>query len=53
LISPRPGTIGIVSFIRLRQRRKVDFPQPDGPMKEVTWFAGTSTLTPNSACFSP
>ena len=26
----------IVSFIRLRQRRKVDLPQPDGPMKAVT-----------------
>jgi hypothetical protein len=25
-----------VSFIRLRQRRKVDLPQPDGPMKAVT-----------------
>ena len=27
---------GMVSFIRLRQRRKVDLPQPDGPMKAVT-----------------
>ena len=26
----------MVSFIRLRQRRKVDLPQPDGPMKAVT-----------------
>ena len=27
---------GIVSCIRLRQRRNVDFPQPDGPMIAVT-----------------
>ena len=31
------------SFMRLRQRRRVDFPQPDGPMKEVTFFSGMSS----------
>jgi hypothetical protein len=35
----------IVSFIRLRQRRKVDLPQPDGPMKAVTVLSGISTST--------
>jgi hypothetical protein len=35
--STRPVTraLGMVSFIRLRQRRKVDLPQPDGPMSAV------------------
>jgi hypothetical protein len=30
----------MVSFIRLSVRRKVDLPQPDGPMKAVTIFRG-------------
>ena len=30
---------GIVSFMRLRQRRKVDLPQPDGPISAVTSFS--------------
>ena len=36
--SMRPVTRaeGMVSFIRLRQRRKVDLPHPDGPMNAVT-----------------
>ena len=25
--------------MRLKQRNSVDFPQPDGPMIAVTWFA--------------
>ena len=28
--------VGMVSFIRLRQRRKVDLPHPEGPMNAVT-----------------
>ena len=39
--------------MRLMQRRNVDLPQPDGPMKAVTWFFGMSTETPKSACLSP
>ena len=31
-----PGTM---SFIRFSERRKVDLPQPEGPMSAVTWFA--------------
>ena len=30
---------GMRSFIRLRQRRTVVLPQPDGPMKAVIWLA--------------
>ena len=44
---------GIVSFIRLMQRRKVDLPQPDGPMKAVTARSRISTETSYSACLSP
>ena len=29
----------MVSFIRFRVRRKVDLPQPEGPMKAVTLLA--------------
>jgi hypothetical protein len=32
----------IVSFMRLRQRRKVDLPQPEGPMKAETARSGMS-----------
>ena len=53
MIVPVTRAIGMVSFIRLMQRRKVDLPQPDGPISAVTWFAGMSRSTPKSACFSP
>ena len=43
----------MVSFIRLMQRRKVDLPQPDGPMKAVTSLVAMSISTSNSACFGP
>jgi hypothetical protein len=32
------------SFMRLKQRRSVDFPHPDGPMTDVMAWAGTLTL---------
>ena len=32
-ILPVTRAIGMVSFMRLMQRRKVDLPQPDGPIK--------------------
>ena len=53
MIEPVTRAIGMVSFIRLMQRRKVDLPQPDGPISAVTWFCGMSRSTPKSACFSP
>jgi len=43
----------MVSFIRFRQRRKVDLPQPDGPMKAVTVAGAISTLTSRSAWVAP
>src|SRR3954454_1206888 len=45
-----PGT---VSCIRLRQRRKVDLPHPDGPMTAVTVRSVRSTDTPRTACTTP
>jgi hypothetical protein len=43
----------MVSFMRLKHRRNVDFPQPDGPINAVTERSGISTDTDLSACFSP
>ncbi len=51
--SPVERAIGIVSFIRLMQRSKVDLPQPDGPMKAVTARSGISRSTSYIACLSP
>ena len=45
-----PGTR---SFIRSRVFRKVDLPQPEGPMRAVTCFSGMSTLTFFSAWVGP
>ena len=44
---------GIVSFIRLRQRRKVDLPQPDGPMRAVICRSSMSMDTSCSASRAP
>ena len=44
-ILPVTRQIGMVSFMRLMQRRKVDLPQPDGPMKAITARSGMSTDT--------
>jgi hypothetical protein len=51
-LSCNPGR-ATVSFIRFRQRRKVDLPQPDGPMKAVTARSRILTLTSFSAWFVP
>jgi hypothetical protein len=32
--------------MRLKVRSSVDLPQPDGPMKAVTFFSGISRLMP-------
>jgi hypothetical protein len=42
-----------VSFIRLSVRRKVDLPQPDGPMNAVTLSMSMSIDTSFIACLSP
>jgi len=52
-ISPRWRVPGSSSWRRLIDRRKVDFPHPDGPMNAVTAFGLASTLTSNRACLAP
>src|SRR5918999_1864970 len=51
--SPRTRAPGIVSCMRFRQRSRVDFPQPDGPMIAVTWRSCASSETPRIACVGP
>src|SRR5262245_4859135 len=41
------------SFMRLSIRRKVDLPQPDGPMSAVTARSGMDRLIPSRACLLP
>jgi len=53
MILPVTRAIGIVSFMRLMQRRNVDLPQPDGPMNAITERSGMLTVTSWSACLSP
>src|SRR5574342_1355214 len=42
---PEDPAPGVSSCIRLRQRRKVDLPQPEGPMTASTLRSGTARLT--------
>ena len=39
--------------MRLKQRRNVLLPQPDGPISAVTWFSGITRLMFLSAWFVP
>jgi hypothetical protein len=39
--------------MRLRTRRKVDLPQPDGPINAITERSGMVSVTSKSACDSP
>ena len=41
------------SFIRLSDRRNVDLPQPDGPIRAITERSGTSSAMSQSACLAP
>src|ERR1700716_3605984 len=50
---PATRAPGVVSCIRFRQRRSVDFPQPDGPMIAVTAPRGSSRLTSPTAWVAP
>src|SRR3954466_10059330 len=50
---PSTRASGMVSCMRLRQRSRVDLPQPDGPMIAVTSFAGKSRFTSRTACVDP
>ena len=42
-ISPSRRVLRRVSLMRFRLRRKVDLPQPDGPISAVTLFVGNSS----------
>src|SRR5277367_6247392 len=53
LISPSMRASGFNSCIRFSARRKVDLPQPLGPMIAVTAFAFTSSETFFTAARSP
>ena len=41
------------SFMRLKVRRSVDLPQPDGPISAVTFLVGTVMSICFNACISP
>src|SRR5262245_1863106 len=49
LILPSTRAFGVSSCIRFRVRRKVDLPQPDGPMMAVTARGGIVRLMPRTA----
>src|SRR6476619_5753921 len=51
--SPARLAPGTSSCIRLRMRRNVDLPQPDGPMSAVTRPAGMVRVTSSSTWCSP
>src|SRR5687768_14751244 len=50
---PETRAPGIVSCIRLRHRRKVDLPHPDGPMIAVTLRSSNASDTFLIACTAP
>jgi hypothetical protein len=39
---PETCVLSMRSFMRFRQRRRVDLPQPEGPMNAVTIFSPMS-----------
>src|ERR1700733_5981581 len=51
--SPAIAALGISWCIRLRIRRKVDLPQPDGPISAVTSPAAMVSETRSSTMWSP
>src|ERR1041384_7257704 len=52
-IRPSMRNPRVPSFIRLKQRRIVDFPQPDGPIIDVICRAGISSVIPLRAWNDP
>ena len=52
-ILPSTRAPGITSCIRFSDRRKVDLPQPEGPISAVTERAGMVIETPSTALKSP
>src|SRR5256885_2039190 len=53
LRSPSCRIPGIRSLSRLMDRRNVDLPHPEGPMRAVTERGGTDSEIVWSACFFP
>src|SRR5436309_15829467 len=53
--STLPWTVapGMTSCMRLSERRNVDLPQPDGPMKAVTVLGSMVKVTPSTATLLP
>lgn len=52
-MAPSLRVPSIRSFMRFMQRRKVDLPQPDGPMNAVILFLAMLRFTSVSAWKSP
>ncbi len=50
---PSTRAPGMTSCMRFSERRKVDFPQPDGPMSAVTARGSMVMLTASTARKSP
>ena len=48
-----PLTSATPSFIRFKERKKVDFPDPEAPIKEVILYLSNCKFPSNKACFSP
>ncbi len=53
MIAPSYFVSACRSCMRLKQRRKVLLPQPDGPISAVTWCSGITRLMFFSAWFVP
>src|ERR1700689_2428416 len=53
LTAPARGALGTSSCMRFRILRKVDLPQPDGPMSAVTFRGSISRLTRSSTLLDP
>ena len=53
LMEPVMRTESMRSFIRLKQRRNVDLPQPEGPMKAVTRRSPMVSVMSFNACAGP
>src|SRR5262245_5593843 len=52
-MSPVTRVPSIRSFMRLRVRRKVDLPQPDGPIRAITEHSGMVSEMSHRACLGP
>jgi len=53
VIEPLARASGMMSFIRLIERMKVDLPHPDGPISAVTLRAGISSEMPCKTLSGP